>query len=260
MDKALVAMLISALVIVSAFPIIFVMLKRHFTKLSEKGNATGSSAKGENKRGSWIVRILAPSVLAMFICMGCLFGTSWAWFASTTTANTTTIKTVSYTVSVSAKQGGEMLPINKGADGVVTLSLEKGKEYAVDIEPTGTATKGYCSVRFENADYYTGQLVSGKLSFTVYSSQDGKLTITPQWGTCAVETQGNVIKNNGSIGTKTAAEKDDTAQDANTPVPTPSAEPTQEPQPTAGPRPSDNSESTTDTPSEQDTTGADENN
>lgn len=59
-------------------------------------------------------------------------------------------------------------------------------------------------MNFESKDYYTVQLPSGTLLFTVYASENGSLTVTPEWGTCAIEGQkiGNGEGDLKEIGTK----------------------------------------------------------
>ena len=43
-----------------------------------------------------IYRILAPSVIGIFICAICLCGASWAWFTASTSTGTTAIQSSSY--------------------------------------------------------------------------------------------------------------------------------------------------------------------
>ena len=143
----------------------------------------------EKKRSDGLSHLLAPSVIGACICAVCLCGASWAWFTASSSAGTAKIQAASYTVSVTAIQGESPLPPTPAENGASIFTLEADKEYTIEITPTGNATTGYCKVNFENKDYYTAQLPSGTLLFTVYASNNGKLTVTPEWGTCAIEGQ-----------------------------------------------------------------------
>lgn len=102
-------------------------------------------------------------------------------------------------------------------NGIISLRLAAGKTYAITIIPTGTAKSGYCKVIFEGAVYYTDQLTKGLLSFTVNTSAESVLTVTPEWGTCAVATDENMLKQDAEIGTK-PTEKPDEPDSSTAPV------------------------------------------
>lgn len=146
------------------------------------------SKHAEKNRSDGLSHLLAPSVIGACICTVCLCGASWAWFTASTSTGTAKIQAAAYTVSVTATQGETPLtPIEE--NGSTVFTLEANKEYQIEIKPTGNATTGYCKVNFEGTDYYTVQLPSGTLLFTVYASENGSLTVTPEWGTCAIEGQ-----------------------------------------------------------------------
>ena len=153
----------------------------------------------EKKRSDGLSQLLAPSVIGACICAVCLCGASWAWFTASTSTGTAKIQAAAYTVSVSEQQ--EKAPITETA-GVFTIKFPSSGEYTILLKPTGNATAGYCTVNFESKDYYTVQLPSGELSFTVYASEKDSLTVTPEWGTCAVAGEDNTIADGGKIGTK----------------------------------------------------------
>ena len=146
------------------------------------------SKHAEKNRSDGLSHLLAPSVIGACICTVCLCGASWAWFTASTSTGTAKIQAAAYTVSVTATQGETPLtPIEE--NGSTVFTLEANKEYQIEIKPTGNATTGYCKVNFESKDYYTVQLPSGTLLFMVYASENGSLTVTPEWGTCAIEGQ-----------------------------------------------------------------------
>ena len=130
--------------------------------------------------GDGLARILAPSVLAICVCTLCLCGVSWAWFTATASSGTTVIQAATYTVDVSA---GENEPVKIAPEsGTTTVTFTAAGEYTITLTPSGTAQNGYCKISYAGASYYTEQLPSGSLHFTVNADADSKLTVTPQWG------------------------------------------------------------------------------
>lgn len=132
--------------------------------------------------GGGLFRLLAPSVAGLLACVVCLCATSWAWFSASVTA-ATTIRTASYTVSVTVRQGeNEPVPVIASENGEFSINLTTGETYTIKLTPTGNATTGYCLVKYNETIYYTGQLTTGSLSFTVTAADETTLTITPTWG------------------------------------------------------------------------------
>ena len=159
------------------------------------------SKHAEKNRSDGLSHLLAPSVIGVCICVVCLCGASWAWFTVSTSTGTAKIQVAAYTVSVTAKQAQTPLTPTE-ENGSTVFTLEANKEYQIEIKPTGNATTGYCKVNFEGKDYYTVQLPSGTLLFTVYASENSPLTVTPEWGTCSVAGEDNTIADGSKIGTK----------------------------------------------------------
>lgn len=129
--------------------------------------------------GDGLARILAPSVLAICVCTLCLCGVSWAWFTATASSGTAVIQAATYTVDVSAESGSVNIETESGT---TTVTFTDAGEYTITLTPTGTAQNGYCKISYAEVDYYTGQLTTDKLHFTVNADADSKLTVTPQWG------------------------------------------------------------------------------
>lgn len=130
--------------------------------------------------GDGLARILAPSMLAICVCTLCLCGVSWAWFTATTSTGTTVIQAANYTVDVSADKNENVKIATES--GTTTVTFTAAGEYTITLTPTGTAQNGYCKISYAEIDYYTGQLTTSKLHFTVNADADSKLTVTPQWG------------------------------------------------------------------------------
>lgn len=150
--------------------------------------------------GYGLAHLLAPSIMGGVLCILCLCGTSWAWFTASVSTAATTIQTAAYTVSVTATEGGTA--VQPTAEN--KFDLAAGKAYEIAISPTGTAKTGFCKITLGTKTYYTGQLTSGTLTFTVYAASGGQLTVTPEWGTCAVSSAKNTISDGGTIGTMPA--------------------------------------------------------
>lgn len=152
-------------------------------------------------RSDGVIHILAPSIIGIFICAICLCGASWAWFTASTGSTTTKIQAATYSVEVTAEAEAADAPVTVASNGTSEITLESGRTYTVTLQATGTAENGFCIVNFEGIDYYTKQLAPGmRLTFTVNTSKDSTMTLTPQWGTCAAE-PANKIKGGESIGT-----------------------------------------------------------
>ena len=146
--------------------------------------------------GDGLARILVPSVLAICVCTLCLCGVSWAWFTATTSTGTTVIQAATYTVDVSADENDKVEITTES--GTTTVTFAAAGEYTVTLTPTGTAQNGYCKISYAEGDYYTGQLTTSKLHFTVNAKADSVLTVTPQWGTYSGDpnlSSGSIIGN-----------------------------------------------------------------
>ena len=168
----------------------------------------------KGKRSDGLVHILAPSALGAALCAVCLCGMSWAWFTSSADAGMGTIRSASYTVSVTARNGEKTVPVT-AANGISTVPLAAGQEYTVTLTPAATAKSGYCLVIFEDKAYTTGQLVGEAYTFTVYAGADGQLTVEPRWGS-----SGDAVDRiEGSLGTKPAAATTTAASAAATSAP-----------------------------------------
>lgn len=195
----------------------------------------------EKKRSGCLAHLLAPSVIGVCVCVVCLCGASWAWFTTAASTEAGEIQAAVYTISVTAAPG----EVTAAENGAAELALEPGQTYTVTIEPTGTATSGYCKVRFEGKDYYTVQCASGRLTFTVHAGESGTLTVTPEWGTCSVTSGDALIRDNGEIGTPTASPStpaDPVEPSEAAPQLTPPAEPTPSEDATSAPTEPENPE------------------
>lgn len=134
------------------------------------------------------LRIMLSSVFGILLCGICLAGLTWAWFTSSISSTANTITAADFSVGVEFKQDESVIePVIENE----SYKLNSGT-YTVTVTASGTATTGYCTVKFGSNTYHTIQLYpageDGKpqsVEFTVKVSDGSLLTITPQWGTFA---------------------------------------------------------------------------
>lgn len=132
------------------------------------------------KQSDGLLHLLALSAVGLCACLICLCGVSWAWFTATASSGTAVIQAATYTVDVSADEN-ENVEITTES-GITTVTFTDAGEYTITLTPTGTAQNGYCKISYAEGDYYTGQLTTDKLHFTVNADANSELTVTPQWG------------------------------------------------------------------------------
>ena len=132
------------------------------------------------KQSDGLLHLLALSAVGLCACLICLCGVSWAWFTATTSTGTAVIQAATYTVDVSADKNENVGIATES--GTTTVTFTAAGEYTITLTPTGTAQNGYCKISYAEGDYYTGQLPTGELHFTVNADADSELTVTPQWG------------------------------------------------------------------------------
>ena len=184
-----------------------------------------------------LLHLLALSAVGLCACLICLCGVSWAWFTATASSGTAVIQAATYTVDVSA---GENEPVKIAPEsGTTTVTFTAAGEYTITLTPTGTAQNGYCKISYAEGDYYTGQLTTDKLHFTVNADADSKLTVTPQWGSysgdpnlSSGDTIGNTTGNTQQENPVAAATTAEPAEPTTT-----SAAPSSSPEESAAPTP-----------------------
>ena len=169
-----------------------------------------------------IYRILAPSVIGIFICAICLCGASWAWFTASTTTGTTTIQSSSYKLLY---QIGEDTTATELAEADNTYTLTSDTT-AITLKATGTAgATGYCSIKIGDETYCTEQIFvndTSEFTFTVSAAADTTITLTPKWGTYSHD----ATLHYGDVITATGSQQNNTQAPDNTVTAEPSAEPT----------------------------------
>lgn len=161
-----------------------------------------------------LLRLLAPSLVAIGACLVCLCGLSWALFTSEISTGVNTIQSASFAVKVSVKVLDsaaqqpltEELPApeaNADADeeepavadtatsytiipneyGTYTVALPADNTYVLKITKIGTATTGYCLISIDgNTTYCTAIINDEEYTLTITPAEDMTITITPTWG------------------------------------------------------------------------------
>lgn len=144
-------------------------------------------------------RIIVSSVLGILLSIFCLAGLTWAWFSGSSSSAANSITAAEFKVKVTIN-GSEIT----SANGKYTLNQTVN---TVTVTADGSATTGYCKVKFGENTYHTIQIfkvpAEGKpqsVTFTVKSVAGAELEIIPQWGTCADDNIETLIEANREIG------------------------------------------------------------
>ncbi len=205
--------------------------------------------KKEKSKTAGFFHVVAPSIAGICICAVCLCGMSWAWFSASRNTGVMPIKSAYMDFTVEVKNGDNTVEKNDTGG----YALQAGETYSVTLTVSGTASTGFADIVFEGKTYYTPQLKNGDaFAFMLKPSENGKLVINGQWGTCFAEERlvsgctlgtgipDNAISENGQNAEPTPAPTPiPTAEPTAEPTPIPTAEPTPEPTPipTAEPTP-----------------------
>ncbi|MEE0896249.1 MAG: hypothetical protein U0L88_01295 [Acutalibacteraceae bacterium] len=144
-------------------------------------------------------RIIVSSVLGILLSIFCLAGLTWAWFSGSSSSAANSITAAEFKVKVKIND----IEITS-ADGKYTLSQGKN---TVTVTADGSATTGYCIVKFGENTYHTIQIfkvpAEGKpqsVTFTVNATAGAEFRITPQWGTFSNRTKETLITDSSIIG------------------------------------------------------------
>ena len=195
--------------------------------------------KKEKSKTAGFFHVVAPSITGICICAVCLCGMSWAWFSASRNTGVVPIKSAYMDFTVEVKNGDNTVEKNDTGG----YALQAGEMYSVTLTMSVTASTGFADIVFEGKTYYTPQLKNGDtFAFMLKPSENGKLVINGQWGTCLAEER---LVSGCTLGTgipdNAISENGQNAGPTPTPAPTPipTAEPTAEPTPipTAEPTP-----------------------
>ena len=146
--------------------------------------------------------MLMPSLLGTVVCMICLMGTTWAWFADNVTTSIQSIKAADYSITVDMEDGEEL------EDGTYSFShMTEGKGYQITVTANGSASTGYFKISGPDGflPLYSTQMAPGEvMTFTFYPSITGVYDFESAWGTYS---GGNTLQNNDIIGTPVQSEE-----------------------------------------------------
>lgn len=148
-------------------------------------------------------RILLSSVMGIVLCILCLAGLTWAWFSDSVSSQSPAITAADYDVQIQvAKSGVELQPSEPG-NYTLAAGSNSDRSYTVTIRALGTASTGYCTVQFGDETYHTVQLYpnGAAITFTVTATVASPLTITPQWGTYANDSESRIGNGTGDLQT-----------------------------------------------------------
>ena len=153
-----------------------------------------------------IYHLFLLSIISISFCIICLCGTTWAWFTSAVSTNINTVKSATYSVTVTAIKEDSTNISSTVENNITSITFPSNGTYDITISPNGNANKGYCIVNYKNTNYYTENLISDNFTFIVNATENDALTITPNWGTCS-ETANILNNENNTIGTSSGGEQ-----------------------------------------------------
>ena len=167
--------------------------------------------KTKIKRTDGIFHVLAPSVIGIAVCVLCLCGSSWAWFTSTASAGTNTIKSATFQISDVQIIDDNNSTVFPGEDDKYTLAQGT---YTLSFKASAdnTSSKGYCCITVYMSDetagtiYCTDNIGSGKYTVKVVNNESIDITvkIEPIWGDATKTVVGETIASGETISVGTA--------------------------------------------------------
>ena len=172
---------------------------------------------------------IVAGVLGILLCLTSLTAATWAWFGSSITTQSNSIKSGQYDVSVSVVERSDAeTETALTADENDNYKLEAGKTYSIGLEGLGNVSTGYCAVRLTGSTetVHTQQIFTpefaaaeagkvDKISFELTISDEltegAELSVIPCWGSSALPAEdklydGHSYTFDGSSITETAQE------------------------------------------------------
>jgi len=157
----------------------------------------------ENLTDKAFSRLIFTSLFAVFICIFALCGVTYAWFTTTTTSNTNTLKSGVFDLDVTAVDASSAdVTVTTDAAGVKSAVLTGGVTYTVSLKTTGTTnvSRGHCVVKIGGKTYHTGTVLKSDtvpFTFTITPAADGKVTFEAVWG--SADSSAVIVENGGAI-------------------------------------------------------------
>lgn len=155
---------------------------------SVKIDATKSNSAGKSTADSISITLL-PYFLCALLCMFLLCGTTWAWFTSSVSGETASIKSADYKIVITAEANGSEVPVTDNK-----LLAEANTEYTVTLSASGAASTGFCTMVYSDPvgesgtiaqkKLYSQQIASGSsIMFVIRLTYSAEISFGAQWGT-----------------------------------------------------------------------------
>lgn len=122
----------------------------------------------ETKADKQLRQVLISLIASIVLCMGCLVGSTWAWFQTTITSEGNTITIGEMKVSVSLDKGEKGSRSTLTPSGKYEYELDEVGTYNILLMNTGDIP-GYCTIRLTDAQGNSEKFTSG----TLYPAEDG---------------------------------------------------------------------------------------
>lgn len=154
----------------------------------------GDRVRKVERRNSFVPPLM-PSVLGACICIVCICGMTWGWFAANVQSPVQKMGVANYEVTVSVTAGDAPVVSEEGG-----YALTAGTAYTVQLKADGTVQNcsGYCLIESSESEtkYYTQSIMPGDSIRIMFTPADtGTYTFTGVWGSHPVGVaEGNILK------------------------------------------------------------------
>lgn len=135
--------------------------------------------------GGKLIQLLLPSIVGIVLSFNFLIGVSWAWYTDTALGVLENVSMADFSCDVSVTSAdSDFFDTRRSSSGEpAEFSLVANGTYKVTISTTGTATNGYCILKFWDAVnerqnvYYTDQItVDSAFTFTYQNGVTEQMT------------------------------------------------------------------------------------
>ena len=133
---------------------------------------------------------LVAAIIGMILCLASLSAATWAWFGSSVSSSSNTVKAGIYSVDVEIKDEAQTaLEAKKDSEGREYYELSSGERYEIVLTGEGTVSSGYCILEYGGRELYTEQIYTDStehtpksIGFYFVAENDARLYVASSWG------------------------------------------------------------------------------
>lgn len=153
--------------------------------MEERENAT-STPKSSVLSDKMFMQSITVSILGMVLCMVALCSASWAWFTTSLSSPTNTIRSATCDITVTVESDGSKIEITDGK-----FLIAGSKEHIITISAEGSAKSSYCILVIDGKEYYTEQISTAapdnEITFELKFDVQKNVEIINRWGISSKE-------------------------------------------------------------------------